>query len=207
MTIATDESGAVLFAPTDYAPLTRRIGAAFVDILVVVLFLVAIGPIAALIWVPREVRQMPNTPERRRLISHHLQPVNSQIVGAWFIGCVLYHLGLRRLRNGTIGYRLMGIRLVDPAGLPPSWWALARRFLLAAPMVPLFGVTYLLCVKTPRRQAFHDRWCGTWMVRKSAEPAGPARLAFQTQLLGTFMLTYIDLEHADPASNDGHPPA
>jgi uncharacterized RDD family membrane protein YckC len=61
------------------------------------------------------------------------------------------------------------------------------------------GAGYVLCFKTPRRQAIHDRWSGTWLVRRRAEPIGPALSTYHTKLFGTFILTYTDVEPAPAA--------
>ena len=109
---------------------------------------------------------------------------------------VSYHVLARTTRGGTMGYRLAGIRWIDKTGRTPGIKTALRRFLIAMPSCLMIGAGYLLCFKTPRRQAVHDRWSGTWLVRRRAEPAGPALSTYNTKLFGTFVLTYTDVEPA-----------
>lgn len=193
----SEQDEAVYFSPTDYATTPRRIGAATMDALMLVLGLMVLGTIAQLIYVPRDVLLMPPSAEKQRLVAQHMKPIQRPAFLGWLSLCAAYHIGLRRLIGSTVGHMAMGQRLVDANGLTPSWRVLAKRFGLALPSVLFFGVSYVLCPRNPRRQAFHDRWAGTWVVRKRARIAGPAKLAYQTRLIGTVLLTYIDVEPAE----------
>lgn len=194
----SETADAVIFARSDYASLRRRIAAALVDIGVVFAILIVLSTVAMWLVVPPEVWKAPKSPQRQRSISRHMRPINAQLLGGWMALCGLYHVGLRRTRGGTLGYRLARVRIVDARGETPPWRALGKRFLLGTPTVPFFGISYLLCRQNPKRQAFHDQWSGTWVVRRNASPAGPARRSYRTKLFGTYMLTYVDLEPAEP---------
>jgi uncharacterized RDD family membrane protein YckC len=119
---------------------------------------------------------------------------------------LLYHTALRRLRGGTLGYRLMGVRLVNQRGETPSWRTVGLRFLLGVVGVIPLAATYWRCLKDARRQTFHDQWAGTWVVKKRAQPAGPAVTAYQTKLFGVLALTYIDVEPYTAAPADAEMP-
>jgi hypothetical protein len=58
----------------------------------------------------------------------------------------------------------------------------------------VFALIYRPCQRDPRRQTFHDRWSGTWSIRKRAEPAGPAKPVHHAKLLGPFLVTHVDIE-------------
>ena len=197
---------AVYYTTSDYAHPARRIGAALVDFVVLFLVVWQFSTGVALLVALPDVKRLSNTPEGQKQVDR--QETKTQIkksmksiqVPAGLVAFVLlpaaYHIGLRRLRGGTPGYRVMGIRVVDRTGSTPGWRVLLRRFLIGTPMVLLLGAGYWQCPRDPKRQANHDRWSGTWVVRKKAEPAGPALTAYQTKLFGIYPLTYIDVEPA-----------
>lgn len=184
----------VVFAPRDYASILRRIIIAIIDVALLFTVLWGTGFVLARKYVPQDVINMPPSAQKQRLINQHMKPVQLPAVGGWLLFCAVYHIGLRRLPTGTLGYLIAGARIVDAGGNIPSWKQLAKRFGLGVPFVGFFGMAYLTCGQNPRQQAFHDRWSGTWVVRRSAVPEGPAKPAYQTKLLGPMLLTYLDLE-------------
>jgi uncharacterized RDD family membrane protein YckC len=191
------EPDCVYFKAGDYAHPLRRFGAFALDVALLFLLLASLGFVVGLVMVPKEIRQQPRSPEVQREINKYMKPAQVPLVAGWFVCGALYYVPLRRTRGGTLGYRLVGIRLVDRTGGIPSLRTLAKRFLLAVPFDLPLGASYLACLQSPRRQAIHDQWSGTWMVRKWARLAGPARTSYQTKLLGTILLTYLDLEPVD----------
>lgn len=112
----------------------------------------------------------------------------------WLVLSVAYHVALRRTRGGTLGYRIARIRLINSENQPPSWRVLTKRFFLGMALAGPFGASYLLCLRSPKRQALHDRLCNTWMVRSRAVPAGPGTEVHQLQLLSSWAIRYIDVE-------------
>ena len=122
----------------------------------------------------------------------HQRRVNS--ARFWLVLAVVYHMALRRTRGGTLGYRVAGIRLVNSENMSPSWRVLIKRFFLGMLLAGPFGASYLLCLKSPKRQALHDRLCNTWMVRSKATPAGPGTEVHRLQIISTWAIRYIDVE-------------
>ncbi len=185
---------AVYFSPEDYAPLPRRLGAAVVDLVgwwvmtglcIQAVVFVTAGPG---LW------QEPDPQARAVKIEQVKQKLRIPLMTLPLVTAAAYHIGLRKLRGGTLGYRFMRIRLVDSDGLTPRWRVLWRRFLAGVPLVLCFGLAYAGCRKSPRRQAMHDQVAGTWVVRRRAVPAGPAVTSYQTKLLGTYPLMLMDVE-------------
>lgn len=190
---------AIHYDVNDYATTLRRLIAALTDLVAVLLVILIVNYAFAYRYVPADVLRMPVTTAKERAtrqarINEHMRPIQVSLLAGILLSIAAYHIGMRRLHGGTLGYRLAGVRIVDATGRPPQWKTLVRRFLIALPFVSFFGVTYLLCRQNPRKQSFHDQWSGTWVVRKAASPAGPAKVVYQSKLLGTFPLTYIDLE-------------
>ncbi|MFQ5412032.1 MAG: RDD family protein [Phycisphaerae bacterium] len=189
-----NESDTVCFALDDYASIPRRLIAFFIDLFVIVLILYIIYAVMAFVVLPKGVYAMPRSPEKTQVINTHMR-AHIRTLGLTWLGLICaYHILIRATGGGTVGYRLARIRLVDLTGRVPTLKTLLRRFLVAVPGCLLFGVTYLNCRRSPRRQAGHDQWCGTWLVRKRAESAGPGLPVFQTRLIGTFLLTFPDVE-------------
>ena len=184
----------VYYRQPDYARVIRRIPSMIVDLGVLVLTTMIIMTAVQALYVPRSIIKMPRSPERNRLLAQYWRPVQKQTLLACAAVAAAYHIALRRTRGGTLGYRLLRIRLVDATGQPPSWTARTRRFLIAVPLFFFFAATYWACFQNPRRQALHDTLASTWVVRKNAQPAGPALPAYQTKLLGPWLLTYTDVE-------------
>lgn len=183
----------VYYREQDYARVIRRIPSMLIDLCVVVLIIAVVSSAAQAAYVPRSVVQMPKSPEKTRLLTQFWRPIQKQVLVICAALAVAYHIALRRTRGGTLGYRLLGIRLVDATGRPPPWKTLGKRFLFAVPLFFFFAATYWGCFQNPRRQSLHDTFASTWVVRKNAQPAGPARAVYQTKLLGPWFLTYLDV--------------
>ena len=193
---------AVYFSPEDYAPLSRRLGAAVIDL--VAWWVITAFCIQAVVFVTAGpgLRQETNPQARAVRIEQIKQELRMVSTTLPLVTAAVYHIGLRKLRGGTLGYRFMRIRLVDSDGLTPRWRVLWRRFLAGVPLVLCCGLAYAGCRKSPRRQAMHDQVAGTWVVRRPAVPAGPAVTSYQTKLLGTYPLMLVDVEPVESPSAD-----
>ena len=192
----TDSMHAVYFSDEDYARLPRRLLAFVVDLIVVILLAVVLLVAFQILVVPADVRAMPRSEEQQKRLNEAVRPYRIQMLLTAAVPVLAYHVMLRTSRNGTIGYRLAGIRLVTHLGAPPDLRRAGRRFLLAVPACMALAVAYLSTLSDARRQAFHDRWAGTWMVRKHAQPAGPADVQIQIKLFGPWALKYDSLAPA-----------
>jgi uncharacterized RDD family membrane protein YckC len=184
----------VYFDLRDYAHPLRRLLACAVDFALFLALFVGLLMLTEWCLVPKEVLAKGRTPEAQQQINKYMKPVQIPLPLGLLAACLAYHVALRRTRGGTIGHRLMRTRLVDKNGEPPPIRALFRRFLIAVPVTLFFGLSYLDCFRNPRRQATHDKWSGTWVVRCRAKPAGPAITSYHPKLLGTFLVTHIDLD-------------
>lgn len=209
-----DEPDAVYFAADDYAHFARRFGAFLVDFaFVIFLTMAALGAVSYRSLPSDRLANETDPTVRQKLIAKQIKQTWRQARWPWLAACVVYHLSMRRLRGGTLGYRVAGIRLVDNTGRAPSWRVLFKRFGIAFAFAVFFFlplvVSYLFCFKLPKRQSGHDFWSGTWLVRKRAQPAGPALTAYNHKLLGTWLLSYIDVEPyvpEAPAAAEPEPP-
>lgn len=228
-----DNGTAVIFEKSDYASCQRRVASSVVDFIVLVLIFSGMQVWFAYRYVPESVRSMPPSAARQKLIDQHIAPVSKQITLLSLGVVAIYIIPFRQLRGGSIGYRLLGIRLVDATGNPPSLKVLAKRagyvgFQIFIGLIPatftaamtkgsgptakslvmLGGVglfmfmAYRSCLTNARRQAVHDKWSGTWMVRKQAQAIGRGDIKYHTVFLGTWPIRYVELEAADVSSLD-----
>lgn len=189
-----EEPNAVVFQMSDYATPGRRLASFLIDLAVMFVLGFAFINAVAFVVTPREVLTIESSRERSQKIVESVRKVQVPMFLGLFAFFGVYHIMLRTMRRGTIGYRLTGVRLVDHQGLSPSIRTVLRRFLIALPGCSLFAAAYLLCSQDPRRQALHDQWSGTWVVRYRAQPAGPARTTFHPKMIGPFVRTYMDVE-------------
>jgi uncharacterized RDD family membrane protein YckC len=83
-----------------------------------------------------------------------------------------YFIELKRSHGGTVGYRLFGMRLVDLHGDSPGRFNMLVR--AAFWLVALFSlpIDMVWISSDENRQALRDKFTGTYVIRKSAEPKG-----------------------------------
>jgi uncharacterized RDD family membrane protein YckC len=86
-----------------------------------------------------------------------------------------YMAALKRTRVGTLGYRMMGFRLVGLDGRPVSLFHATARFVV---LLWLAGVDTFSMVSDENAQTFRDKFAQTYVVRRNAEPAGVARVSY-----------------------------
>ena len=116
------------------------------------------------------------------------------------IGSLAYLLGFRCLVKGTPGYRIVGIRYVYMLAQQPDWTALAYRAIMAVFLMWLFALDHLWILFDPRKQAWHDKVTGFYVVKSSAQPIGRRRVV--RPVINFMMLTFVVWE---PAGDE--PPA
>ena len=90
----------------------------------------------------------------------------------FFVG---YLGGIKGTRLGTLGYRLMGYRLVGLDGRPPS---VTRSMARSVFTLFWFGLDTFWVKNDENKQAFRDKLAGTYVVRRGAEPLGAGRLSY-----------------------------
>ncbi|HWL94861.1 MAG TPA: RDD family protein, partial [Phycisphaerae bacterium] len=188
---------AVYFADAEYASGLRRFISFVIDFAAYIFLLTLVLSAIQYPLVPENVRKMPRSAEQRRLMDEALRPYRTQMWIAAGITTLAYYVLLRTTRHGAIGNRLTATRVVDETGEAPRLRIAGRRFLLAASTCWVFGVTYFFCRAHARGQTFHDRYAGTWVVRRDSRPAGRAIVQYQLQMLGPWLLKYVSLAPAD----------
>jgi uncharacterized RDD family membrane protein YckC len=140
----------VYYADADYVGVLRRIGILIVDGLV--LFVVAVVISAG--------------------ISAFVPDAEKAIFVAIAVAAWIYTAVLKPSRIRTVGYRLMGCKIVTLGGGKPSPLRLTFRALLwiLGPLNLLYDLAW--CGIDDQKQTLRDRFAGTTVVNSQAEPAG-----------------------------------
>jgi uncharacterized RDD family membrane protein YckC len=119
-----------------------------------------------------------------------------------FLVCVLYLFGMRLTTRGTLGYRLMGIQYAYMLKDRPTFVALAFRALLAPLLMWFFALDHLWILVDKRKQAWHDKVTGFYVIKRRAEPTGTVQMV--QRAINFMLLTFIVWEPAeDTGANAG----
>lgn len=87
---------------------------------------------------------------------------------------IVYNIGFWMLAGQTIGKRIMGVRVVQTNGQRVTFWAAVRRQIGYVISAILF-LGYLWILFDNRRQGFHDKLAGTYVVYAWPETVAPQR--------------------------------
>ena len=98
------------------------------------------------------------------------------IAGSILLMCWTYEVPLKRSRLGTLGYLLFRVRIVDLHGHQPGLFRMSVRTLVSCAFNPIIDLIWL--TSDDSRQGLRDKLCGTYIVRRSAVPAGQGELVY-----------------------------
>lgn len=117
---------------------------------------------------------------------------------------------LKRFLLGVIGPAVIGLLflpgLVAPpkgktAAPAPTIGLLIGNLVVLGILAAIGLASYWSIPRSPRRQAQHDRFAGTWVIRAGAQPAGTGRPLRTAMFLGLWAFPYWDVE-PDTTAND-----
>lgn len=92
-----------------------------------------------------------------------MQWVGGYVVALLWLSVPLWYFGLASARGGTVGARVMGLRVVDPGGRQVTTGQALWRALLMYPSLALLGAGGLMSLRSGGLTA-HDQWSGTLVV-------------------------------------------
>lgn len=102
----------------------------------------------------------------------------------------LYMAVLKASKFRTVGYWLLGAKIVNLRGQKPSIWRMTFRLLLCF-FGPFSLIFDLLWVSTDeQRQTLRDRYAGTCVIKRNAEPIGNAEIKLVSYHAFGFNLMY-----------------
>lgn len=162
------------YDPRDYVGIGKRLIVLLVDSIVLVLLSVAV-------WMPFLVLMLLGI----------VQTDPSGLFWICYLISIWFYLGpVKRSNFGTIGYRLLGIRLVSARGGPPSLLTMTVRMLMWM-FGPFNLVLDLLWLGADsENQSLRDCYLGTYLINKNAKPVGRAPVHLTRYNAMGFALAY-----------------
>jgi len=120
------------------------------------------------------------------------------LVKVWILFSYLYLSVLKSTRAGTVGYLLTGVRLVDLRGERPSLWRTLYRalFLVLGPITLLIDIFWI--GGDDNRQSLRDKLAGTYVIRRSAQPAGRGPIAAHRVFLLCYTFQFPEVRKDAP---------
>jgi uncharacterized RDD family membrane protein YckC len=89
-----------------------------------------------------------------------------------------YFVVVKRSNLRTLGYRMLGVRVVNLKGERPSIIALAVRLLFVFGGPFNFLIDLIWITDNQNRQAMRDHFAGTYVIKRDAEPSGVGRIVW-----------------------------
>lgn len=173
----------IYYNSSDYASLFKRISVILIDLFIIGM----IGYVLSLVWT------FGNDPPDFELISEFgwLSAALFSPAYFWTLTLIAYfYLAIfKRSSVGTIGYRILKLKIIDAKGYPPSLLRMSWRFLLLVfgPLNLLIDILWLS--GDNYKQTLRDKMAGTYVVRSDAKPAGNGTIVFERyNLLGMSMI-------------------
>ncbi len=104
------------------------------------------------------------------------------------IADLAYLLGMRLTEKGTVGYRIVGIRYAYVFSGKPILTMLAYRAVLALFLTWFFALNHIWILFDERKQAWHDKVSGFYVVKRNAKPIGTGQVV--RRVIEFMMLTF-----------------
>lgn len=147
----------VFYKNSDYAGFFKRVAVVLIDFSFLLLFLLIVK------WI---VDSLPP-----RFLNSTAALIEITILFSFVYLTIIKASKLR-----TLGYNLMGVKIVDLKGQRPSFLKMAFRYLLlvVGPLSLIPDILWLISEKT--KQTFRDKVSGTYVIKKDAEPTGTGTL-------------------------------
>lgn len=123
---------------------------------------------------------------------------------AWFGLALVYMVVLKRSRVRTLGYRIVGAKIVNLRGKPPSILRMLFRALLMqiGPANPLFDVLW-----SGHRddRTMRDLLSGTYVVDIDAQPARHGRIVYSHMFVFSYSLMYREVQDSTQGYSTSQP--
>ncbi len=122
-----------------------------------------------------------------------------------FLFVLAYCFLFRLTRGGTLGYRVVGIRYAHMLGDRPGATGLLYRAAITVFMIwGLFIVDHFWILFDERKQTWHDKVSGFYVVKRKAEPIGTQQIV--QRIVNFMMLSFVVREPLTPERPMDSPP-
>ena len=133
---------------------------------------------------------------------------DDEALGVWAslitnVGFIAYNLVLRTTRRGTLGYRIMRIEYAPMLEGPISRLGLLYRAVIAIFLMLFFALDHLWILFDKRKQAWHDKLAGFYVIRCGAKPM--ATCTINRRVINFMMLTFVVWEPEGDRAESGLP--
>lgn len=169
----------VYFAPEDYIGFLRRIVIFMVDAAVLVGLMFAFAFLSVFVF-----------------DDYFADESGESLFWIWYFFVWVYLTILKASRIRTVGYWVTGARILTLRGTKPSVFRMTYRFLLNlySPFNLLFDLMWVGVDQD--QQSLTDRFSGTCVVRKNAQPAGRSEIHFSYYTALCFCYFYPCVIHS-----------
>lgn len=121
------------------------------------------------------------------MLFHALSPLLAQaVMAAWFLAAISYLTLLKRSHIGTLGYRALGVKIVDACGHRPSLFKMAVRLVTPILVPEIILIDLHGFGRSDSRQTLADRLAGTYVVVRSIPPEVGGASRFNLECFGGF---------------------
>lgn len=111
------------------------------------------------------------------------------------VGFILAYLfGFRLTPRGTLGYRIVGICYAYMLGGRPPVYMILYRSAVALFLLWVFSLDHLWILFDKRKQSWHGKVSGFYVVKKNARPCGTQRIV--RRVVNFMMLSFVVWEPA-----------
>ncbi|WDQ15983.1 RDD family protein [Rhodopirellula sp. P2] len=148
----------IYFAHESYPGFIRRLIAMMIDGAILTFAGIAIWILLALLFYVLETDRSPETLH----------------IAIWLTIIWVYMTVIKRSWLRTIGYRLSGLQIVDTRGSRPSLMKMTFRLLMWIFGPFNFILDLMWLAADSEQQTLRDCYCGTYVVRATAQPEGSA---------------------------------
>jgi uncharacterized RDD family membrane protein YckC len=170
------EEFGVMYAKADYAGFIRRMLIGMVDGLVFVLLLI---PWFAFVIIFLDTNDA---------VVQKITWIVAVILSVWYLAL------LKRSKYRTVGYVLMGVKIVNLQGEKPSVFKMILRLFLPFLGPFTFYIDLLWITSENTKQTLRDKYVGTYVVNKNAVPIRQGRLHAVTLGIMSWSLMYREVK-------------
>jgi len=113
----------------------------------------------------------------------------------WFIISTLYFTIIKSSNVKTLGYRLLGLRIVNLGGSKPSFSQMILRHLIS--LIGPFQLPYdiIWIVQDDQKQTLRDKFVGTYVIKSKAKPIFENKIFTFYYFVHGFLFLFEEVKH------------